>query len=92
MANNIWNISKLRDNLSSIIRESTKSPQTIMIDGTERAVIVGIDTWNSVKQINSKRKALQNYWKEIKDLRKTYLDDCAANEDIPRMDWKNRLD
>ena len=92
MPNNTWNISKLRDNLSSVIRDSTKSPQTIMVDGTERAVIVGIDTWNSVNQINSKRKALKSYWKDIKELRKSYLNDAAANEDIPRPDWKKRLD
>jgi hypothetical protein len=92
MGHNIWNISRLRDNLSSIIKASSKNPQTIMIDGTERAVIVGIDTWNSVKQINSKRKALKNYWKEIKELRLSHLDDSEANEDIPRMNWKKRLD
>lgn len=84
-------ISKLRENLSNAVKASGNQPQTIMIDGVQKAVIVGIDTWKILNEEKSKGKALKSYWKDIKKLQLVSEDDKEANEDIPRTDWKKRL-
>lgn len=92
MPDNTWNITKLREKLGIVVKASARKPQTIIVDGSEKAVIVGIETWNKLNQINDKKKALKRYWDQVENLRSPHMDDIEANEDIPTTDWKKRVE
>ena len=76
-----WNFNELRENLSHVISESSKKPQTILdVDGSEKAVILGIEDWKSL--------SLRKYWSEIEDFKAVLKKEDDPSENILRISYE----
>lgn len=83
-----WNVTKLRENLAQALESSKHSPQTIVVAGEPKAVIISIEQWEQLSGQKQRKKAWAKYKKDLESFRADSIDDKEANATLPRFDWK----